>query len=607
MLPTNIGESGPVRTSRTQVVGLSEHKSRRRQRLLLARAMQSGDPLRAVLVSHLSELASVTGADRVAAVWIDEYSANQVHSYVNLDLLNDRPRRAFPLAPLERAWEVGLPGVFEGPSDGFRRFGDGPSLFAVSLGSDGARAWFLVCDSVGPRARLSIEERQRVLFLAGECSAALLHQDLDEKASPARSSRRERNAPGFVGWQVLEDLEDHGGREASARIEQRFLMVRLARSFLQGDYSDDGEWTERVERARAEIESKAEEGGYPVESLEPLLGALRARLHADVADHLVISGDNAEAEGHVHGALELYRCAYDCAAAVMHAGAAIDAARFQGRVQRRFARWDESVKAYGVARDVAVAAELWEQAVQVSLGLASISQERGNLPAARSGLEQAEALATRAGSRDSVADVQHSRLALEHAAGNTELALQHGWSAVAGYTDARRRVRCLASLAGVLVDYGDVATAEDAWSVVSRDSSEQYYRIYAHDALAYLAALRGDLSEFERQASLCDALGWESGPRSAKAEILYYRGLSYKALGLYDAAARWLDRAVQHSEEFCLNRTLFLAEEASAALARERADRARRAAFDEKAAPSAPSEIRDGLREMRRALAGAAS
>lgn len=567
--------------------------------------MQSGNATRAVLVSHLSELAAITGADRAAAVWIDEYAPEHVHPFVNLDLLNDSPRRSFPLEPLERAWEIGLPGVFEGRADPLRRFGDGSHLFAVALGSDGARAWFVICDSVRSRPRLTLQERQRVLFLAGECSAALLHQDLDRQTPSVKPDRSGRNAPGFVGWQVLEDLEDHEGREASSRIEQRFVLVRLSRSFLDGDYTSRRDWADRVDRARSELARQAVEGGYPLDGLTPVLDALRMQAHAETADGLVVIAERAEAEGHTHGALELYRCAFDAAVAVMHPRAAIDAARFQGRIQRRFARWNESVRAYEVAMEVAVAAELWERAALVSVGLASVGQERGNLPGARSGYEHALALASRSGSRNAVATVQHGLLALEHAAGNTAAALRHGWNAVAEYEDPEPRIRCLASLAGALVDYGDVGAAEDAWSIVARESSEIYYRTYAHDALAYLAALRGDLGDFERQANLCDALGWESGPRSAKAEMIYYRGLSYRALGLYDTSERWLLRAVQFAEEFNLSRTLFRAEEALKALEGERREAQRAMPYDEKAAPSAPDEIRVGLREMRRALADA--
>ena len=560
--------------------------------------------MRAALLEHLSELTALTGADRAAAVWIDEYAENLVHPHVTLDLLSDRPRRNFPIEPLERAWELGLPGVFEGTTDAFRRLGDGSHLLAVSLGSDGARAWFLVCDSVNPKGRLSAVERQRVLFLAGECAAALLHQDLDRSAAD-RAQSGGQGMPGFVGFQVLQDLDGDDRPETVVKVDQGFLLVRLVRAFLdeEAGSADGAEWTDRVARARAEVSKKATEGGHPLEAFESLFDALADQRHGDVADGLVTLGEQAEAEGHTHGALEVYRCAFDAAAAVAYPAAAVDAARFQGRILRRSARWDEAIRAYGVAKDVAVAAELWEKAVQVSVGLASVRQELGNLPAARTGLEQALELAVRSDSRCSVANVHHGLLALEHSAGNNEAALRHGWNAVANHTDANQRLRCLAGLAGVLVDFGDFSAAEDAWSIVSRESSEIYYRTYAHDALAYLAALRGNLGEFERQAGLCDALGWESGPRSAMAEILYYRGLSYRALGLRDAAERWLARAVRHAEEFNLNRTLFRTEEAIRSLAAERKEA--ELALERNATPSAPTEIREGLREMRRALVGA--
>lgn len=72
--------------------------------------------------------------------------------------------------------------------------------------------------------------------------------------------------------------------------------------------------------------------------------------------------------------------------------------------------------------------------------------------------------------------------------------------------------------------------------------------MYAWDALAYLAALRGDEAAFEDRAARCDALGWESGQRAAAAEILYYRGLSYRALGRLDEADEWLTRAIDFAE-----------------------------------------------------------
>lgn len=604
MLPTNIGESGQPRTARTQVVGLSEHRTRRRRRLRIARALQSGDAVRSVLLEHLEELSRITGGDRAAAVWIDEYGATRIHPHLTLDLLSDHPRRSFAAEPFERAWELGLPGAYEGVSETLRGQGDGPNLFTVALGSDGARAWFVVSDSVRTRSKLTEEERQRALFLAGECAAVLLHRDLDE-APRANGAAQSGAGRGFAGWAVLEDLQGREDRpEDATRIEQRFVLVRLVRDLLEHDlvFPPDG-WRARVRSTRAEIARRADEGGDPEELWAPALDALEHERLPDVAEALVELGAHAEALGHRHGALELHRCAFRIAADTASLEAAVDAARFQGRIQRRFARWDESIRAYRLAHEIAVAGELWSHAAQVLTGLASVRRETGNLPGARQVYLKALNLAERSGEPDTVALVHHGMLSVEHVAGNLEVALQHGWKAVASYQDERGRLRCLASLAGALSDFGDRKASEDAWTIVAQRSDESYYRIYAHDALAHLAALRSDLPEFERQAAACDALGWESGPLSAKAEILFYRGKSYRALGLYDAAERWLSRAVEFAQENGFNRTLFEAEDALEALKRERDETA--ATASEETMPAAPPEVREGLREMRRALATA--
>jgi len=604
MLPTNIGGPRHGQGPRIQVVGLSDHRSRRRQRLLLARAMQSGDPVRSELLEHLNELTDILGADRAAAVWIDEYAGDSVHAHVTLDLLSDRPRRSFPVEPLDCAWELGLPGVFEGSTDAAKRIGEGAGLFAVALGSDGVRAWFLACDSVGPRPRLGNEERQRVLFLAGACAGILLHQDLDQIGTEAHVRLQGR---GFTGFPVLEDCE---GREddasVTAKVEQRFVVVRLVRALLSQEpgSATSGDWAERVRITRAEVARREEQGGDPGQAWAPLLDELEAQRLPELADRLITVGERAEADGHEHGALELYRCAFEAAAFSMHAGAAVDAQRFQGRVYRRFARWDDALASYQRAYQIAEVAGLWEKASRVLVGLASVRKELGSLPDARRVYRDALDLAYRAGEKDAIATAHHGLLSFEHAAGNTHEALQHGWTAVATYEDAGRRIRCLANLAGALTDLGDRSAAEDAWTVVAETSDETYYRIYAHDALAYLAALRGDQTAFETQASACDALGWESGPRSAKAEILYYRGLSYRALGFRDAADRWLTKAVAFAEEFGFNRTLFRAEQALRELEELRSHELELVGSDS-TTPSAPDEIRVGLREMRRAVADA--
>ena len=196
--------------------------------------------------------------------------------------------------------------------------------------------------------------------------------------------------------------------------------------------------------------------------------------------------------------------------------------------------------------------------------------------------------------------VRHALMTVEQLSGNLIESLRHGWVAVATYESEERRTRCMAGLAGTLVDYGDREAAEDAWEWVAQTSRDHYYLIYAHDALGHLAALRGDRHAFERRSERCDALQWEVTGGFAKAEILYYRGLSYRALGDVTAAEAWLRRAADFSEEHKYNRVLFRAEGALRSLGTDsQGDREGRATE----APVAPTELREGLRTMRRELA----
>ena len=577
-----------------KVLRLDEHRDRRLQRLRLADAMFRADRNRRAIFRHLAEAAELSGADRVATVWIDEYGPGLVHPHAVVDLLSDRPRRAFQIEPLTRAWEMGVPGAHD---DGVVVGSTGPSTFAIALGSDGARAWFVVVESVAPRPPLDDETRDRIMFLAGECSAIVLHRDLDVDRDPDVPSAEAR----FAGWPILKDLEGREDDEGvSRRIAQRFVVARLIRSLLDDDLTMAiDRRREQARRARSELaRDQALHGreqrlwARALTCYEELDLDLLGRTLADL-------GEMAEARDHFHGCLELYRMAYEVSAAIGAPEAAAHVARLRGRLLRRRARWADATTWYGAAHAIAAAASLTDLAARALSGLGVIKKDMGNIPAAREALAEALSVATGAGSPDTVATVHAEILGLEKVAGNLELALDHGWLAVATFDqDEVGRTRCLAVLAGALADYGDREAAEDAWTIVAHTSDERFYRVYAHDALAYLAALRKDGNGFDAQAKLCDDLDWENGPHSAKAEILYYRGISCRELGRFEAADTWLRRASEFAEEHNFNRVHFRAEQALVNLGREVEEQRR-------PTPAAPSDVREGVRAMRLEVVGA--
>lgn len=584
-----------------KVLRLDEYRDRRTHRLRLAEALHRIEPLRHALFSHLVEIADLTGADRVATVWVDEYGSGLIHPHVVLDQLFDRPRRHFATEPLHEAWELGVPAAHDRLAHGGTSV---PTTLSVALGSDGTRAWFVVADSMFARPMLDRGVRDRVMFLAGECASVVLHRDLDASARRGAASQ----ASNFAGWPILEDLEGREDDEVtSTRIARRFVVGRLVRMLVDDDLAVAHErMADQVRRARGELlgaDTSADARGLDeVVRCQRVLDALEAGSHEMLAAELVELGDVVEAQGHTQGALEIYRCAYAIAAGVGAVRPAVDAARLTGRVLRRQALWNEARGWFEATRAIAEAAGLPDVAAMALVGLGGIKKELGSLPAARETFEAALTVAERSGDRDTIALVHHGLLGVEQALGNVAQGLRHGWLAVATYASEEGRTRCMASIAAALLELGDHEAAEDAWSLVAHTTSEKYYLVYAHDALGHLSALKGDREGFARHAHRCDALGWESALPAAKAEILLFRGLSHRALGELEEAREWLSRAVRFAEDHSFNQTLFKAEAALGGLEREVGLAASPAT---PAAPAAPREVREGLRAMRRELVGA--
>jgi tetratricopeptide (TPR) repeat protein len=585
-----------------EILRLDAYRGRRDQRLRLAASLYRADASRSELLGHLARVATLLGADRAATVWIDEYGPGMVHPHVVLDLLSDRPRRCFSADPLRKAWEGGVPGVFESHGTGWVR-GEGSAwTVAVALGSDGTRSWFLIADAVSPGRSMSRGARDQLVFLAGECSGVVLHRDLDAMALAGAGEARQAR-PRFAGWPILQDIEGREGDELeSRRIAMRFVVARLPRLLLEDDLAIPRErLRQQAERAREEVDRDAK--GVDLGCERPLwnevLDAFQDGDLERLAGALLSLGEAVEARLHLHGATELYRTAYELFAATGQIEAAVDAARFSGRALRRLARWEDAVRWYGIAREVASAGELPAKSALVLDGVANIHRERGNLPAARTTLFEALEFAQASAVPRVLGTVFHGLAALDHESGHLADAVHWGWRAVQSYSEQEDRAQALASLGGVLIDVGDLDAAAEAWAC-SRDlSTNQYYRLYAIDALGHVAALKGDAAGFARWSAEADAMNWEGGPLPMKAEILHYRGLSYRALGRPVQARDYLERAVDFAEEHGFSRTLFSAEAALNGLDSREPKVARRSV------PPSPEEVTEGLRELRLELAGA--
>jgi FimV-like protein len=302
----------------------------------------------------------------------------------------------------------------------------------------------------------------------------------------------------------------------------------------------------------------------------------------------------------------LYGVAYRLAVACGSPVVAIDAARFQGRVLRRLARWDEATQWYGFARDVAHSAQQPGRESVVLDGLASTYRDQGDLPGARELLEQALALGREAQDQYAEGSVHHSLAVVERLLGRLDRAIVHGWSAVRIHATGEFWVAALTDLAGIFVEARELQAAEDAYTIVLGASNRYIYRAYALDALAYIAALRGDMKEFERRAARADASGWldEDTAPAIKAEFSYFRGKSYEALGDLDAARTWYEHSKGVAKHHGLNK---FKEDAETALRALKAPaKSRRPSAQTVAVPDVMFDIREELTAMRAAVSGLA-
>lgn len=554
----------------------------------------------------------VVGGDRGAVVWLDEYGPGLVHPHTLLDLGSDRPRRFFPSAPLRAAWESRIPGFLDLHSGnrghGDDLFGGVASSSLISLGSDGPRSWSLVLESPTPRPALSPATVEQLMFLAGEVASVVLHQDLGAEGANRLAVEEDflgsRGQPeAFSGWAVLKDLEGRKKQdELDRRIKARFLVVRVLQTLVDDQLVVDPEsHGHQIQGVRKEIEACLGDGAERTAWGRVLDGATNPG-SPDLPNAVLAWGKMVEGFGHLNGAQEIFQLAFELSKLVGSPEAAVDAARFRGKIFRTMADWETAVAWYGAARRIAEEVEDRVKVATVLDGLANTYRDRGNLPKARETLEEVLAIGRAENNRYALAIGHHDSMTVEKLSGNPVEAIRHGWLSVQAYDSRDGRLRALFDLAGVLRESGELSAAHDAYSVVADQVQGMEARVLTLDALAFVAALRGRADEHRELRKRLDSEGWEEISPVYRGQILFYRGQSHRALGEETEARSWLRKALEYAEQHSLNKLVFDAEEA---LEQAGPPEARRPtpAQAEQSVPPEILGVRRGLREMREAQA----
>lgn len=483
-------------------------------------------------------------------------------------------------------------------------------MCAVALGSDGPRSWFLVVDSLTPRWVLSKKVVGELMFVAGEIASVVLHMDLDGRravlGSEGLAEGEARDGLGsFSGWPVLKDLE---GRkrddEVSRRIGNRFLVARIVRGLVEDDLVADPESVQhQVRGVREEL------GAHDWEEAEArvwdrVLRAVSESDHGQLTASVLEWGREVEGQGHLNGALEILGLAYELARALGSADAAADAARFQGKIFRVRAEWAQALAWYDIAKGIAEEVGNPRKLAAVLDGLANAHRDRGNLSRAREVLLEVLEIGKETGDRYTLAIAYHDLMTVEKLGDDLVGAIRYGWMAVQSYDSREGSLRALFDLAGVLRENGELSAARDAYTVVAEQITTFEHRLLAMDALAFIAALQGDAPGYHLIRARMDEEGWEALSPVYRGQVLYYRGMSSRALGWWEESRRWLGEALAYAELHGLNKLLF---DAEGALTEDRSNDVRPESPWTSPEPYGEEilEVRQGLRALRDTLADA--
>lgn len=526
----------------TDVLRLEEYRRKRERRLRRTLALHRGDRVRLLLLARMAEIARALRADRVVVAWINQDGVPEAHPWVVLDLASDVPRRQLDPNLMIRSWRTGLPGFSSAPVPGAGPGDDGRE-WCVSIGSDGFLLWFVLVEAGAGGVSLEVGEKERLMFLSGECGAVLFHGDLEpgeEAAGADVDALRGLWSPGdgeAMAREALVGLAADAVRDRlvpePASLDRRLQVVGVLLSVF-GD------------TAGSEAVRKAVRNGDPTGLARALFGTAGAW----------------ERRGAFGDAAEMYRLAYKAAC---QGGACLQggrAARGLARMLRRLARWDEALEWYGVAREVARSCEeIGEEALALD-GLASVHLGRGAVPRARKVLEEARELALRSGDADAVAAVGFSRMTVAHTEGRLDDAVALGWEAFKGSGSRQARLRALTALGGVFLAAGHLAAAEDAFAVVERQCGDAYYRVYALAGLARVASARRDRQAYEMALRRLREAGLETSAPELRAEVYLEQGDGYRELGEPRQARRWYRKACRVARSHSVNEYLIRAEDA---------------------------------------------
>jgi tetratricopeptide (TPR) repeat protein len=242
--------------------------------------------------------------------------------------------------------------------------------------------------------------------------------------------------------------------------------------------------------------------------------------------------------------------------AELSAGDFVALALFAARLNRRLAQWDDSVKCYDAARDVAEVLGDHDARLRGCLGPGSVLRDQGNLPKARA---IAEGVLKQAAELQ-LAEVQaiaYSDLSAVYTLQGMKLeALEADYQAFLLTPDATERMRVLGDLGISLLEMGAHDVARVAFDIILNSKASFRVRMNALIESMELESTVGNRVAFERLRAAAEA-NRERMPPSMATDYLYKTGTGFARFGQVTRGCQVLQTALSFAEVHKLNTWYF--------------------------------------------------
>jgi tetratricopeptide (TPR) repeat protein len=372
----------------------------------------------------------------------------------------------------------------------------------------------------------------------------------------SETSEHMRHQPFFAELAALEDA-DPSWRAVTAGL----VVLRLVDAWVEEGAGVIAADSWGVRSVRAAIEDMP--AGMPARTLlagvvEALTLARGGDVHA-VAPKLMAYARSLDLDARWTLAADVYETILSHVHPVEDADVAVNALLRRGHCLRQMGCLTEASTAYGTAAEVAAQASDMIGTLRARIGEAKVLAEKGNLPAADQMLESAAALA----GEHSLAEVRsaatHDRSHVAILRGQYDAAVRFAYEALRESANEHERERILNDLATAFSALGVTSAARDAFMLIAATAREQYLRWTATINLMELAADEGARLLFERHRQ---QLANTALPPLLQVHFELHVGRGYQAMGEWELAQSWLERAAGSAVSHSFNKLAFEAEDA---------------------------------------------